>query len=100
MTAEELEERGLDLTSLQLKAAKKVYAAMRAAGKLGVEFWDNYGTLTCINADKVTIPYPESGSNKRDSGTYSVNDYDPTYYENLKNFYAGNSDDELFYDLK
>ena len=47
------------LTPAQLKAAKRVYAAIKAAGKLGVGFWDNYGTLECYNSTKITMPVPD-----------------------------------------
>lgn len=89
-----MEELNLELTDKQLKAAKVVYKAMREAGKLGVYFWDNYGTLQCYNAKKITLPVPD------DKSEFSLRDYDPTYYEILKNYSAGNADDELFFDLK
>jgi hypothetical protein len=34
------------LTDEQIKACKKVFKAMKDADKLGVQFWDMYGTLT------------------------------------------------------
>lgn len=89
-----MEELNLELTETQLKAAKAVYKAMREAGRLGVCFWDNYGTLQCYNSKKITLPVPD------DKSEFSLRDYDPTYYEMLKNYSAGNADDELFFDLK
>ena len=83
----------LELTDKQLKAAKDVYKAMRTAGKLGVGFWDNYGTLQCYNAKKISLPRPDNNCNK------SLQDYDPTYYELLNNYSSGNADDELFYNV-
>ena len=83
----------LQLTSEQLKAAKKVYKAMKIAGKLGVYFWDNYGTLQCYNAKKISLPVPD------DTNEISIRDCDPTYYEMLKNYSTGNADDELFYNV-
>jgi len=83
----------LELTDKQLKAAKDVYKAMKAAGKLGVCFWDNYGTLQCYNSKKISLPLPD------DSHEKSLREYDPTYYELLNNFSSGNADDELFYNV-
>ena len=69
---------------------------MKDAHKVGVAFWDNYGTLTAYNAKKITCPVPEDVRMRE--GMLSVtNDYDPTYYQMLRNFGAGNADDELFY---
>jgi hypothetical protein len=82
----------LDLTDEQIKAAKAVYRAMRKASKLGVVFWDNYGTLQCYNAEKITCPVPDSDKE------ISMWEHDPTYSEILDNFRSGNADDELFYD--
>ena len=83
----------LELTPEQLKAAKKVYKAMREAGKLGVYFWDNYGTLQCYNGKKISLPVPDN------TNEISICDFDPTYYEMLKNYSSGNADDELFYNV-
>jgi len=83
----------LELTDKQLKAAKDVYKAMKAAGKLGVYFWDNYGTLQCYNSKKISLPRPDASRDK------SLQEYDPTYYELLNNFSSGNADDELFYNV-
>ncbi|HSH52511.1 MAG TPA: hypothetical protein VK982_12375 [Bacteroidales bacterium] len=82
----------LELTEVQLKAAKAVYRAMRKASKLGVVFWDNYGTLQCYNARKITTPVPD------ESKEISLDENDPTYYERLDNFISGNADDPLFFD--
>ena len=83
-----------ELTSDQLKAAKAVYRAMRKAHKLGVIFWDNYGAMQCYNSRKISCPVPDS------SYEYSLLDNNVSYYEPLKNFQAGNADDELFFNLK
>lgn len=95
MTEEKFED--LCLTDEQIKSAKAVYRAIRKAHKLGVCFWDNYGTLTCYNGKKITSPTP-SPSDSRGDG-YSLRDNDVSYYEILPNmaFQAGNADDELFF---
>lgn len=86
MTHEELE-----LTKKQLNAAKSVYRAIRKAGKLGVHFWDNYGTLQAYNVEKISCPVPDKEYD------ISLQDVDPTYYEVLNNFHAGNADDDLYF---
>lgn len=84
----------LGLTDEQLKAAKAVYKAMRKASKLGVAFWDNYGTLQCYNSNKISCPVPDSDRE------ISLWEHDPTYWEQLDNYSSGNADDELFYDKR
>ena len=81
----------LELTENQLKLAKKVYMAIRKAGKAGVDFWDNYGTLACYNAKKIQLPRPDKGFS---ISTLKHNNL--IYEETLKTFFAGNADDELF----
>lgn len=85
----------LELTQEQLKATKSVFNAIKKANKLGVSFWDNYGHLQAFNNKKIDLPCPLQGQ-------YSINDFDPTYTESLPRsaFYSGNSDDELFYNIK
>lgn len=52
------------------------------------------GHYNVIIQKKITLPVPD------DKSEFSLRDYDPTYYEMLKNYSAGNADDELFFDLK
>lgn len=67
------------LTPEQLEAAKKVYAAMRAAKQCGVNFFDNYGTLECYNAKRITQPSTVEG-------LYSVQGNNCTYTEKVSNY--------------
>lgn len=90
------QEDELFFTSEQEKAIKAVDRAMKKAHKVGVEFWDNYGTLTAYNANKITHPdVTENGEFGYESGEY--NGYIEEVYS--KNFYAGNADDPLSYDI-
>jgi hypothetical protein len=82
------------LTPAQLKAAKKVYKAMLLAGKLGVVFWDNYGTLECYNGHSITKPASGLGM------CYELSENPVTYSEDLNNFKCGNADDPLFFNTK
>lgn len=82
----------LKLTAEQLKAAKSVYRAMRKAHKLNVVFWDDYGTLSCFNREKIT----RLNMDGKTKGNISIRKYDITYYEHLDNFKCGNSDDEVW----
>jgi hypothetical protein len=86
------------LSDEQLKACKKVFKAMKEAGKLGVEFWDMYGTLTAYNG-KV---FERLSMNDIDNGIQINNceGEELTYYENLKNFSAGCADDNVWAELK
>lgn len=86
----------LCLTNDQKKAANEVFAAMKKAHKLGVAFWDNYGTLTAFNAKKIGLPTPDILS--RRGGKHSLNESDVSYHKAVPNFYAGNADDELIYE--
>jgi len=83
--------KDLGLTKEQITAAKKVYAAMRKAHKLGIDFWDNYGTLSCYNNKKIKALRMDSGNGK--FNRLVSEDY---YYELLQNFFAGNADDPIY----
>ena len=91
----------LKLNEKQLKAAKDVYKAIRAASKLGVHFWDNYGVLTAYNSKKIVTPIMNdytmqlTDSLSLFKASTSPND-EVLYYENLRNFHAGNADDEFY----
>lgn len=90
-----IESGELQLTPEQKKAAKAVYKAMRDAAKLHVEFWDDYGTLSCYNGNKLKgfQMHPVSES-------FVSTEHDPCYYELLKNFQAGNADDPRYWEPK
>ena len=79
----------LKLTTEQLKAAKAVYRSIRKANKLGVAFWDDYGTLSCYNDRKI------SRLNMEGNGV-NIREHDITYSEMLPSFEAGNSDDDMW----
>jgi hypothetical protein len=87
---EDFEE--LELTKEQIKAAKAVYSAIKKAEKLGVEFWDNYGTLSCYNGLKIDCIEMDD----RRGGIPLSENENLVYYELLKNFHAGNSDDPIW----
>lgn len=86
------------LTDEQIKACKKVYRAMREAGKLGVQFWDMYGTLQAYNG-KV---FRGLSMDDIPNGIQIINAEasELTYYETLSNFQAGCSDDDVWAELR
>lgn len=86
------------LTDEQIKACKKVFKAMKEAGKLKVQFWDMYGTLTAYNG-KVFIGI---SMDDIDNGIQIVNaeGEELTYYERLDNFSPGCSDDNVWAEFK
>lgn len=85
------------LTEKQMKAIESVERAIKRAGKLGVNFWDNYGTLTAFNANKITLPTPDP----KDQFSLEENDNELLVHaldvQGL--FFAGNADDELFFNV-
>jgi hypothetical protein len=87
------------LTDDQIKACKKVFAAMRAAGKLGVQFWDMYGTLTAYNGNVFSRlhMHPEPNSIEVTDNCEAT---ELIYYEHLDNFSAGCADDRIWLELK
>jgi hypothetical protein len=95
--SEEMYEK-YKLTNEQIKSCKKVFKAIKEAGKLGVEFWDMYGTLTAYNGKVFERLSMEDITN----GIQIVNSEgeELTYYEDLKNFSAGCSDDDVWAELK
>lgn len=84
----------LKLTDEQIKAAKSVYRAMRKAAKLNVQFWDDYGTLSCYNGNTVDHLVCDDAPNYKDGVEIYENSIH--YWEMLKNFHAGNADDHLY----
>lgn len=90
----------LSLTPKQLEATKEVYKAMKKAGRLGVHFWDDYGTLTAYNSKKISVPHMEPGLSRADKAgeqyfpaECGTKGSEVLYYEPLNNFSAGNADD-------
>lgn len=79
----------LKMTPEQIKSAKAVYRAIRKANKLGVSFWDDYGTLSCYNDNKIARLNMEGNG-------INIRHHDITYSEMLPKFYAGNSDDDIW----
>lgn len=77
----------------QMKAIKAVEKAMKNAEKLGVAFWDNYGTLTAYNANEIHQPVPDESAGEE------LN-YRHVYGLTVKNFGAGNADDTLYVNFK
>ena len=86
------------LTDEQTKACKKVFKAMKEAGKLNVQFWDMYGTLTAYNGNVFSRLHMDDISN----GIQIVNSEgeELTYFEHLENFAPGCSDDDVWAECK
>jgi hypothetical protein len=83
----------LGLTKEQFKAVKSAELAIKKANKLGVAFWDDYGTMTAFNRNKITCPVPDS------SYEFSLYEHSDIVY-GLKladGFQAGNADDPLYF---
>ncbi|MDP3441629.1 MAG: hypothetical protein Q8T08_02105 [Ignavibacteria bacterium] len=92
-----LEKYGL--TDDQIKACKKVYKAMREAHKLGIQFWDMYGTLSAYNGKKIRSLHMEDiGENCIQVINSEGNEL--IYSEMLPNFQAGCADDVVFAELR
>lgn len=86
----------LYFTTEQEKVIKAMDRLMRKAEKLGVSFWDNYGTLTAYNSNKISKPdVTEDGKFGYEGG--DVNGYIEEIYS--RNFYAGSADDPLSFDI-
>lgn len=83
-----------ELTEEQLKAAKAVYRAMRRAAKLNIQFWDDYGTLSCFNGNKIKAIQPDK--HDAPNAIDIRNEYDVTYNERLTNIHNANADDDLY----
>lgn len=83
----------LELTKDQIKAAKAVYSAIRKAGKLGVHFWDDYGTFSAYNGNKIRRLAMDYENDRTD---IEVHDNNLEYHETLKNYHAGNADDKVY----
>lgn len=86
------------LTEEQIKACKKVYSAIRAAGKLGVNFWDMYGTLTAYNGN--VFERLSMTPKKNAIQITNCEAEELTYSERLDNFYPGCSDDDVWAEIK
>jgi hypothetical protein len=86
------------LTDEQIKSCKKVFKSIKDAGKLGVEFWDMYGTLTAFNG-KV---FERLHMNDVPNGIQIINceGEELIYSEYLKNFSPGCSDDDVWAELR
>ena len=86
------------LTDEQLKACKKVFKAMKDADKLGVQFWDMYGTLTAYNGkvfERLSMANITNGIKITNCEAEEL-----TYCENLNNFQAGCADDDVWAELR
>ena len=81
------------LSGDQMKAIKEVEKAMRNALKLGVSFWDDYGMLTAFNSNEIECPVPDKNAGPL------LNQHH-VYRLKVKNFHAGNADDNLYVKFK
>lgn len=86
------------LTDEQLKATKAVFRAMKKAGKIGVHFWDMYGTLTAYNGNKFRSISMQDGENMIEVSNCEASEL--TYYEGLENFHAGCADDDVYLEIE
>lgn len=86
------------LTDEQIKACKKVFKAMKDAGKIGVEFWDMYGALTAYNGNVFVRLHMDDIKNGIQITNCEAEEL--TYSEDLKNFSPGCSDDHVWAELK
>lgn len=86
------------LTPDQIKACKSVFSAMQKAGKLGVHFWDMYGTLTAYNGKK----FRGYSMENIPDGIQVTNceGEELTYFLHLDNFHSGCADDTVWLQLK
>jgi hypothetical protein len=85
--------KNYSLTKEQIKAVKSVERAMRKASKIGVHFWDDYGSLRAYNNNKIYLPVPDI------NGTIELN-YDFVEKVNVDNFHSGNADDPLYIEFR
>ena len=88
----------LKLTEEQIKSCKKVFKAIREADKLGIQFWDMYGTLTAYNGNIFERLHMNSISNGIRITNCEAEEL--TYSESLKNFEPGCSDDDVWAELR
>ena len=95
--SEEMFEK-YSLTDEQIKACKKVFKAMRDAGKIGVEFWDMYGTLTAYNGNVFSRLHMDDIKNGIQINNCEAGEL--TYSEYLKNFSPGCADDDVWAEFK
>ncbi len=49
----------LNFTAIQKKAITNLKKAFTRCRKIGLNFWDNYGTLTVYDGQKMTRPVPD-----------------------------------------
>ena len=86
------------LTDEQIKSCKKVFKAMKDADKLGVQFWDMYGTLTAYNGkvfERLSMVNITNGIQITNCEGEEL-----TYSERLNNFQAGCADDDVWAELR
>jgi len=89
------------LTDEQIKACKKVFKAMREAGKLGVQFWDMYGQLTAYNGNVFERLNTDEGFNSPTGIKLTNCDAGELLYsETLTNLRSASADDDVWGELK
>ncbi len=81
------------ITGEQMKAIKEVEKAMKRAEKLGVHFWDDYGSITAYDGNVIGQPVPDQGAG------VLLNRHH-VYSLKVNNFHAGNADDPLYVKFK
>lgn len=86
----EIIEEYLEFTDKQMKALKELKKAFKKCARLGIEFWDNYGTFTAYNGRKMTKPIPD------DIFDFKYGNFNGGIY-NGGNFYMGIYDSGVYY---
>lgn len=83
-----------------MQAIRRVEKEIKKAGLKGVSFWDNYGTLTAFDHNKIFMPLPLVRPFITEDSILLEYEDDTTYGLKTNNYYAGNSDDDLYYTVK
>lgn len=82
--------QSIELTPAQLKAFQSLKRALKKCADQGIYLWDNYGTISAVNGDRVSIigpdlslghPLPESEVSEITTSCWrNSNADDPLYY--------------------
>lgn len=101
ITEEEIEaiEEYLEFDDKQVKALTNLKKAFTRCRKLGIDFWDNYGSFTAYPSRKMTCPVPEVTDEcdfNYEQGNYAIQCC--MYIREAGNT-AGNSDDICSFNL-
>jgi hypothetical protein len=98
--AERIEEK-IEFSKEQKLALAALERAFLKCRKLGIDFWDDYGSFTAYNARHMTKPTPDDSGDYAYSSVYT--EYEITIgCQVIRNAgdTAGNADDESYFDVK